>query len=137
MKDRTPSREQWVKVASLLAAGDVPGATLAAGHAVTTTRLGRSTRRGDAKIHGCGDLPQGWAYLDPARRVMVLNFTIWDRFAMGSAIYRFAEQITTMTEAACLPYDVDSWQLLDELDMVEAGLDPTYWMTTTFRSSAS
>ena len=111
----------------LLNLEDLTGATEAALLALPTTPRRNSVQMGEALVIGHPAIPVGWCFMDPSRAWAVLSHEVWADHIAGSSIYRFTDQAATLPLAAFLPYDVVSWRLADDLEMVQAGQDPSFW----------
>ncbi len=117
-----PASPAWAHVRILLNLGDIPAATTAATAALRGMSVRYSSRVDGTKVVGNADIPLGWVYLNPTRRLAVLNLGVWCAHTCHGEMYRFCGVHTQLSEPVFARYDAVSWRLLDELALIKNGL---------------
>lgn len=117
-----PSSPAWARVRILLNLGDIPAAASAATQALPGMSKRYRSHFGGTQVFANPDIPSGWCYLNPVRRSAVVNLDVWDAHACHPAMYSFCDDVIPLLGAPVFArYDVESWQLLDELTRIKAG----------------
>jgi hypothetical protein len=127
MDPRRRSRPAWAQVTIHLNLLDIPAATAAATSAMRTARLPGGSPFMYGQVTGSIDIPPRWCYMNPARKIAVINEDVWETHQGHPTLGEFCERIRFLTDPVFVRYDPESWVLLDQLNSAENGRDPAYW----------
>lgn len=124
-----PCSESWSRVRELLSAGDMHGATEAATVAVKALPMRNNVKKHRVRVVGHPGIVEGWCLFLPHDRhpLAVLSHDVFDLHCTSRQMIQFCEQAARSDRLQFVRYDLSSWQLWDDLEMAQAGFDPSFW----------